>query len=164
MSAVVIDTNVLHVANQNAPQAGPECILRVVERLESVRMNERVCLDATGFILQEYIDQRFHFSGQPGFGDAFFRWLYQNQANLDVCEIVEIHAIGNTGKNFTEFPGDVELAGFDPSDRKFVAVALTSENSPAVLNAVDSDWWYFRDALENAGVDVEFLCPEQFED
>ena len=43
--------------------------------------------------------------------------------------------------NFVEFPLDTELAGFDRSDRKFVAVALVSGSAPdGFMNAVDSDW------------------------
>lgn len=48
------------------------------------------------------------------------------------------------------------------SDRQFVAVAIASPDRPTVLNAVDSDWWNHRGALERYGVVVDFLCPEQF--
>lgn len=70
----------------------------------------------------------------------------------------------NNDWDFEEFPGDEELADFDRQDRKFVAVALTSVNDPTILNAVDSDWWDHLEALNNNGVKVEFLCPEQFDD
>jgi hypothetical protein len=162
MSAVVIDTNVLHVANQTAQQAGPDCVLRVVQRLEAIRAGERVCLDHLGLILQEYIDQRFQFAGQPGVGNAFFRWLFVNQANEQCCEVVTVHPTNQENTAFQEFPNDPALAGFDPSDRKFVAVALASKLSPKILNAVDSDWWDFREALSDNGVAVDFLCPNQF--
>lgn len=164
MNAVVIDTNVLHVANNNAPQAGPQCVLDVVRRLVHVQFSERVCLDSTRFILSEYIQQRLSFSGQPGMGDAFFKWLFDNQANHDHCEVVEIHPPDSAGTSFAEFPDDPALAAFDPSDRKFVAVARASASEPPVLNAVDSDWWIHRDSLAKHNVRVEFLCPQQFSD
>lgn len=163
MTAVVIDTNVLHVANSTAQQAGPECVLAVVERLEKVRLNDRVCLDDTGFILEEYAQQQFSFSGEPGVGDAFFKWLSDNQANPHVCEIVHVTSTDASGTQFDEFPDDPALANFDRSDRKFVAVVLASDFGPTVLNAVDSDWWIHREALARNSVRVEFLCPDQFD-
>lgn len=158
--AVVIDTNVLHVANQNSQQAGPRCLLNVIDRLTQVKDHEKVCLDETGLILAEYIAQRFNFSGQPGFGDAFFTWLFDNQANAERCELVPIVPT-NDELSFSNFPRDLAIAGFDLSDRKFVAVALASDLSPSVLNAVDSDWWIHEDELERCGIVVENLCGQE---
>lgn len=159
---VVIDTNVLHVANNNAEQAGPTCVLNVIGRLEKVRTSNRTALDDSGFILQEYLDQRFQFSGQPGVGDAFFKWLFENQTNEAVCEVVSVTPLDEEGKEFEEFPDDPALDDFDRSDRKFVAVALASSNAPPILNAVDSDWWNFREALAANRIQVDFMCPDQF--
>jgi hypothetical protein len=162
--AVVIDTNVLQVANGNAPQADPTCVLATIDRLESVRRHEIVCLDISELILQEYIAQRFSFAGQPGAGDAFFKWIFDNQANQQHCEQVLITPRHDDHTNFDEFPDDPALAGFDRSDRKFVAVALASSNNPTVLNAVDSDWRLFGDALAANGVTVEELCAHLVDD
>jgi len=52
------------------------------------------------------------------------------------------------------------LAGFDRSDRKFVAMALASGSTPDVLNAVDSDWADYFAALARNGVKLKFLCPQ----
>ena len=101
-------------------------------------------------------------SGQPGAGDAFMKWVFQNQANESHCELVPITLINCIEQDFEEFPDDPDLADFDRSDRKFVAVALTSQHSPPVLNATDSDWWKWRQALERNGIEIEFLCDDQF--
>lgn len=77
----------------------------------------------------------------------------------DSVRTVAIHPI-QSGESFAEFPADANLAGFDRADRKFVAVALASGDSPPIVNATDSDWWLFREALQRHGVQVEFLCPE----
>jgi len=61
-------------------------------------------------------------------------------------------------EQFTEFPDDPELDTFDRSDRKYVAVALTSQNHPAVLNADDTDWWDYKDTLKQNGLHLCFLC------
>jgi hypothetical protein len=55
------------------------------------------------------------------------------------------------------------LGGFDRSDRKFVAVARASAHGPMIVNAVDTDWWIYRVALQRHGVRVEFLCPDLME-
>lgn len=159
--AVTIDTNVLQVANGNSPQADASCQLACVRELIRIRSEDVVCLDRIGLILDEYCRQRFNFSGQPGVGDSFFKWLFENQGNAEHCEQVTITPRDGEGWDFEEFPTDRRLASFDRSDRKFVAVALASERKPRVLNAVDSDWRAFRVPLEENGVFVQFLCPNQ---
>jgi hypothetical protein len=152
--AVAIDTNVPIIANgsESVPTA---CILACILRLRQVRSKQRVLLDTLGLILAEY---RRHLSprGQPGLGDAFFKWLWDNQANPQVCSQVEITPMDGS---FLEFPPDPNLSAFDPSDRKFVAVILASSACAPLLNATDTDWWLFREALGRHGVKIEFLCP-----
>ena len=47
---------------------------------------------------------------------------------------------------------------FDPSDRKFLAVAVVAK--AVVLNATDSDWDEHAVLMEELGVKVSQLCPE----
>jgi hypothetical protein len=159
--SVVVDTNVLLVASNRSPQASPKCVLVCVEAIVRIQSSERVVLDRAYQIIGEY-QNKLSLSGQPGLGDAFFKWLWQNQANPECCEVVEIHARPGSVEDYEEFPDAPELNSFDPSDRKFVAVALASPSRPPVMNATDSDWWNHREALEKHGVRVEFLCPELF--
>jgi hypothetical protein len=77
--------------------------------------------------------------------------------------MVEICLRGN-GEDYEEFPDDPELARFDRSDRKFVAVTLASRLDPDVLNATDTDWWHYRECLKKYGVRVVFLCPNLMTD
>lgn len=161
MTAVVIDTNVGVVANGMYPKAGLDCVESCITALDDAR--RRVVLVDDGFhIFREY---RRHLSGsgQPGAGDAFFKWLWDNQGNRKYCRQVTITPVADTDGDFDEFPDDPALTGFDRSDRKFVAVALASGASPSILNASDGDWWTFRGPLANHGVQVTFLCPELME-
>ena len=48
--------------------------------------------------------------------------------------------------------------GFDPSDRKFLAVAVAAE--AVVLNATDSDWGEHEPLMDELGVEVKQLCPQ----
>lgn len=160
--AVVVDTNVPVVANGRTEQAGTSCVLACLSALQDARNGGKVVLDDGSRILNEYMVHLSH-SGQPGPGDAFFRWIWQNQANPEICECVAIHPRHGTEGDFEEFPQDPELQSFDRSDRKFVAVALASTNRPTILNAVDSDWWTYHKALERHGLKIEFLCHEQIQ-
>jgi hypothetical protein len=156
-SHFVVDTNVGVVANSIDDQYDAQCILSCVEKLKSIISSGRIVLDDKDLILEEY-RKHLSASGQPGVGDAFMRWVFTNRWNQDKSEIVEITP--NDG-SFVEFPDDEDLTKFDPDDRKFVAVVLTSANRPKVQNAVDSDWWIFRDALKKHGIEVDFLCPDR---
>jgi hypothetical protein len=154
--SVVIDTNVLVVANGRHEAAQERCVGACIDALERAR-GEPVVIDDGQCILDEY---RRHcmFSGQPGLGDAFFKWLWSRQADPRHCRQVRITL--HAPRGFVEFPADHRLQGFDREDRKFVAVALAAGDSPPVLNASDSDWWHARKVLGEHGVSVSFLCPE----
>ena len=158
-TAVVMDTNVAVVANGRALQAGDKCVGTCITTLIEMRGRHRVLLDEQGLILEEY---RRHLSpsGQPGAGDAFFKWLWDNQGNLDHCRQIPITLIDGGRRGFEQFPDDPDLASFDRNDRKFVAVAIASDEQPSILNAADTDWWVHREALGRHGIILQFLCPE----
>ena len=157
MDAVVVDTNVLAVANFQAEQAGPDCVLACIAALETAKRQQIVVIDSRAHIFSEYFRYASR-SGQPGLGDAFIKWLWNNQAYATHCEQVDLTPNSCDEGDFQEFPDDRDLDGFDRSDRKFVAVAIGSKHDPKVLNATDTDWWNFRAALERHGVIVNFLC------
>lgn len=161
MPAYVIDTNVGVVANgRNCPQADSACKLACIEKLKECveilndKKQGHVVVDSGNEIFAEY-KSHFDFTGQPGTGDMFFKVLYERQYSTDNCEQVDINRDDDWG--YEEFPHDEELKKFDPSDRKFVAVAVQSQNSPVILNAIDSDWRDDSEALAKY-VQIEELC------
>jgi hypothetical protein len=153
--SVVVDTNVIRVADELAPQTGADCVVRCADTLEDLARGV-VSIDSGGRIMLEYLGGVGRFPWEPG--TAFVRQLQQNEWNPAHCERVDIHEHPDRG--FQEFPDDPDLARFDRSDRKFVAVAIASADNPPILNATDSDWSPVKDALARHGVVVEFLCPE----
>lgn len=158
----IIDTNVLIVANgDQSEQATIQCQLNCVRQLNAIRQNHQVVLDRQELILREYM-RDMNFSGQPGMGDFFFKWLFDNRFRSKYVELVSLTPMDNSedGNDFVEFPTDTELAKFDRSDRKFVAVALAHAEKPPILNATDSDWWEFYEPLTIHGLQIEFLCKE----
>ena len=161
MPAYVIDTNVGIVANgRNCPQADDACKLACIEKLEECvailkdKKHGHVVIDSGNEIFEEY-KSHLDFNGQPGTGDRFFKVLYERQYSTENCERVEINWDEEWG--YEEFPHDEDLKGFDHSDRKFVAVAIQSQNSPVILNAIDSDWRDNSEALTKY-VQIEQLC------
>jgi len=114
-------------------------------------------LDAQDLILGEYL-RNLSRRGQPGVGDAFLKWILTNQWNPNRCALVHIHALEGDGRGFEEFPQDLSLDGFDRDDRVFVAVALAHPERPPILEATDTDWWHYRQALRANGVAIKFLC------
>lgn len=163
MASVVVDTNVALAADGKANQASPQCVLKCLQELVATRNGRQVLLDDKGLILQEYLKQKPH--GFPqGPGDAFLVWVYDNQANPVHIRVVPVTPMNGDLRGFDEFPDDPDLMEFDHDDRKFVAVALASADTPPILNATDTDWWIHREALIRNGVDVEFLCPHLMND
>ncbi len=120
MSCVVIDTNVLLVANDRHPDVSPECVLECVDRLERIQKTGVVVIDDDWHIVGEY-KNKIQFKPPKGVGDVFLKWLLQNQSNLRRVNRVSItETVPDT---FAEFPDSGLQAKFDPSDRKFPAVA-----------------------------------------
>jgi hypothetical protein len=111
-------------------------------------------LDAGGEVLAEYSTYCAH-SGQPGVGDEFFRWAFQNQGLISSHEL---HPSDERG--YVEFPDDERLSSFDRSDRKFVALVAVAGEAQ-VLNALDSDYSDAGEVLRELGVVVVELCEHQ---
>ena len=79
-TGVVMDTNVAIVANGKTGHASKSCKRACIASLRRIRDEHRLLLDDRGLILAEY-QKNLSFSGQPGAGDFFFKWLFDNQAN-----------------------------------------------------------------------------------
>ena len=160
---VIVDTNVAVVANGKSEQASEECVDTCIGRLEQIIRGEtKLVLDADWIILDEY-SRNLSSSGKPGTGDRFLAWCLRNWTAPEQCDLVSITSIENLEAEFKEFPDDPALENFDPDDRKFIAVALTHSEKPPILQAVDSQWWDFRDALSRHGVTVEFICEDDIQ-
>ncbi len=156
---VVIDTNVAVVANGRGTHADLDCQMAGVRKLMNIQDQGRVLVDEAGYIFGEY-SRHLSWNGQPGVGDVFFKWLWDNQGRPELCTKVAIEPEDEDGQEFPNFPADPELENFDRSDRKFVAVALAHVENPPIVNATDTDWWIFREALRRNGIQIEFLCPQ----
>lgn len=157
MAEVVIDTNVLLVASRRHDGASPQCVLACADRLQRVQRSEQVVIDDGFRILGEYQNKLDPNKGK-GVGEAFLKWLLQNQANPS--RVRRVALTERAADDYTEFPDQALAAGFDPPDRKFVAVAHAHPDKPPVLQATDSKWLRWHERLQEHGIRVEFLCPQ----
>jgi hypothetical protein len=152
----VIDTNVLLVANEQHENASPACVIECVRALESLRRTGTIAIDDEYEILREYARRTAPNTGNR-VGDAFLKWAYQNSGNPDCVERTTIRH--HPSRVYEEFPDDVELNDFDREDRKFVAVALSHQGHPPILQGTDSKWMAWSKRLSVHRIEVEFLCP-----
>lgn len=156
----VVDTNVPIVANERdinkILEWSLECQLACFEFLKNCRDLD-IVLDDQGLILAEY-QTYLSFSGQPGIGDMFFKYLHDNQYTSDRIHHATITPLimspDAQARGFSELPPNK----LDPSDRKLLATAIQAEAS--IVNATDSDWQEQQKLLTDLGVKVLQLCPE----
>jgi predicted nucleic acid-binding protein len=153
----LVDTNVLISANGRETHADLQCQLACIEALEKICSEKKVLLDSIGLIMDEYAGY-CSYKGEPGVGDYFFKYVHDHQMVEKKCLIVQITQ--DKKKGFVEFPDHPDLVSFDPSDRKFVAVAMASGVNPVICNATDSDWEEHKAALRDVQISVVQLCPQ----
>jgi hypothetical protein len=153
----VIDTNVLLVANGHHAGASEDCVSECVRRLQAMQAGGVAVIDDDYRIIREY-QNKMRPNAQKGVGNAYLKWLLQNQANAGRVELVSITEL--PPDRFTEFPDPALELQFDIPDRKFAAVAYTHPGKPPIWQATDSKWLDWWPALVAKGVRVDFLCPE----
>lgn len=158
----IVDTNVAIVANGKSEQASEDLVEKCIDALMEIRREGGLVVDDNGLIFEEYA-KNLSFSGQPGTGDMFMKWVFDNQWKTEVCERRAITPLRNDKRMFEEFPTAPALTDFDASDRKFVAVANAGDPKHPILEAVDFKWWGWKDALAEEGITVIFLDEEAAE-
>jgi len=150
---IVVDTNVAVVANGRDTHADLECQFNCVENLEGIVRDDIVVIDDHDLIYNEY-KMHLNFSGQPDFGDMFFKHIVNHQHSDDRVKQVPITPLSNNRRGYNELPEN----SFDPSDRKFLAVAVVAK--ALIVNATDSDWLENKALTDGLGIRVEQLCPQ----
>ena len=167
MNAVIVDTNVIVIANDTDDKR-KDCRDRCQDQLHQILdQGEKVVVDDKWRIFGEYEDNT-HPNTRKGIGDLFVKRLLQNLGNPNICTTVHITPLAGNGNDFAEFPNDDEaLVGFHKKDRKFIAVALAHQRDfgeiPTILLAIDRGWLQFTDAFASHGVSVDLICEEDIQ-
>ena len=154
---VVVDTNVLLVANGQHPDISAACVEACIDRLQALQAAGIVVIDDAYHILGEY-QHKTSLSPPKGVGDVFLKWLLRNAGNPRHVEQVGITEIA--ADRYAEFPDDALQDRFDAPDRKFPAVANAHPEKPPIWQAADCKWLDWWPILALHGIRVEFLCPE----
>ncbi len=84
----MVDTNVAVVANRKASEP-LACAASCAKALADIAAGGLLVIDAAGLIFSEY-RRHLVFAGQPGAGDAFFKWLCDNRWNPKRVAQVEL--------------------------------------------------------------------------
>ncbi len=153
MTTFVVDTNVAIVANGRQTHADSRCQLDCVKALKVVITQGIIAIDNGVLIIEEYT-KRLNFSGMSGVGDKFLKYVLDHKYRGDKVRRVAVMPSDDDGRGFEELPKNA----FDPSDRKFLAVAVVVR--AAVLNATDSDWDEHKALMNDLQVRVIQLCPQ----
>ena len=156
MSVMVVDTNVILVANGQHQDISPECVINCVLALERIKRSGTLVLDDNFEILREYQNKTLPKKGNRP-GDAFVKWALQNRCTQK--RVVQVSLLKHDKRGFESFPDDPDLINFDLPDRIFVAVASAHSNKPPISQAADSKWLDWVPALKRHGIEVKFLCP-----
>lgn len=158
----VVDTNVAVTANAANPGVSPACVAASGQALLAVMRTGHVYIDDKGLIVDEY-RRNLRAHGQPGPGDAFLKWLLTNEWSDHRVTRVTITPNEGDLEDFIELPEPTDGTSYDRSDRKFLAVAAAHPQHPVILQAFDSKWWGWQNALKEIGVTICFLCPEEIQ-
>jgi hypothetical protein len=154
----VVDTNVPATANGAHGAASADCVAACGRALQQV-MGGHLFVDNAGTIVAEYRNNLAAF-GDPRPGNVFLKWLLTNEWNPARITRVTVTPTDDD-QGFEELPVAPDGVRYDPSDRVFLAVSAAHPEHPPVLQALDSKWWGWREALTNAGVPIHFVCPDE---
>lgn len=155
MKVFVVDTNVILVANNAHPDVSPECVIACVNRLEELMANGAIAVDDCHRIVGEYQNKTSHRNGK-GAGDVFLKWVLSRLRDGSRVHQVPLTEVAEN--TFSEFPTSALEENFDPSDRKFAAVAHAHPSRPPIWQATDCKWLDWWPGLQKNGIEVEFLC------
>ncbi len=157
MNAAVIDTNVLLVANGSHADVSLACRKACIERLQRHQSSGVVVIDDGYRILREY-QNKTRPNRPKGVGDAFLKWLLQQAGNA--ARVHRVPLTESAKDEFKEFPDSALQSDFDPSDRKFVAVAHAHPDKPPIWQAADCKWLNWQGRLLAKGVRLDLICPD----
>ncbi|MBV8458579.1 MAG: hypothetical protein JO122_18420 [Acetobacteraceae bacterium] len=151
MKQWVVDTNVPIVANGHSGSSHEKtpsvlCRLAAVKFLQNILYSDQVLLDLEGEIQAEYP------RGQPGVGDRFYLEVLRSSPD----RVLRVDLPRRDDGEYADLPQSPIDVGFDPSDRKFAALA--NRHGATVANATDSDWLDHHGVLMAERRTIHFVC------
>ncbi len=155
MNKAIIDANVMILAGtpvRSIPNDMLYCYEKCVDYIEQfMDDNNGVFLDAQGEILKEY-ENSFRNNEYPNMSTEFLKWA------LVHAEFVALNEI--EPNVYIPYPDNAKLKGFDPSDRKYIALAYKHPQKPDIIEGTDSKWWGIKQELADNGITLVFIDEE----
>ncbi len=162
MNCCIIDTNVLYLAGtpiDEIPDDQLLCAQKCIAFLKGFMNNPqaKIVIDDAREIYKEYVGAyKKAKSNSPNLALRFFKWLFSYLQNIPSEDLVHLTPGPQKGE-YAEYPSHPDLALFDPSDRKFIAVANAHPKHPPIVEGTDSKWWGIKDVLKKFGIRVVFV-------
>ena len=153
MNSIVIDTNVWAAAGKSIVDVETieeaDCIESCTDWIQRfLKSNSKVLVDAAGKVIDEY--QRY--IGQGRFPESKLSQLYS-----ELWGKIEFKDIQFDDSGYAVLPQNIRF--HDREDRKFVALALTTDPYAPIYNSMDTDWEKEKDQLAECGLTIIELCP-----
>jgi hypothetical protein len=162
MTGRIVDTNVWIVASGGGEDCwmSEDCVESCLQWMSEFRdSKEPLIVDASSFgegnvpgttVIKELRNNLT----QGSFGhDLLNRHFMQDF----LFELIEIE-YDSEGANL---PHHLQLPGFEPADRKWVALHINHPARPPIHNAADGDWIKQKSHLKTAGIVVVNLCEAE---
>jgi len=158
---MITANSVVRSTEEDIINSYPTLVVSSIELLQRIqKKGTYVVLDEDFEIFNEYKNY-LSFSGQPGVGDIFFKWLFDNCWGFPSSERIKLH---KTENGYKEFPRGMENTNVDLDDMKFFAVSNAHPLKPDIYEATDSKWWNWRNAAMQCGIRIQFLDEEYMQD
>lgn len=161
-SPIIVDANVPCHAGKPASELQTEdeqlCADKCIDLLHNIiQLGTIIVVDSHQEILEEYRKViRVNMRHEPNMTSVFYRRIMQKLAEASPqIEVVELHQKGR--HMYEEYPEHPALSGFDPPDKKYIALANVHSSKPHIVNATDTDWWHVKSVLAELGIIVDFL-------
>lgn len=94
-------------------------------------------------------------------GNEFLKWVDAYIGRADFSK--DIIKLEKKGNDYLAFPENSELDSFDFADRKFVALAMSHDEKPDIIQAADGKWLEYVEKLKEYGIHIKFLNQDYAE-
>lgn len=160
-----MDTNVpLAATSGRSEQVTPLCQQTCLRLIRDILNGEIVLIiDDIGEAVAEYRQQMYPDPNPSApLASQFMMYVFNHQ--FDEKRVRRAKLVKDAIGAYTTYPDDDELARFDASDKKWVAIHLSfkrdQQQDAPIVNATDSDWLHFEAALKRLNVTVELICRD----
>ncbi len=155
----IVDTNVWVVAS-GLSWPGEVCVQTCLDWLEAFKESRNSLVADTASFENEPVPGEAVLCEMRGnlkegtYGHDFLNRHIMANFLFDLIEI-------EYDENGAKLPVNIHLPGFEPADRKWVALHLEHPEHPPVHNASDGDWIKSEEDLSKAGIAVNQLCEAE---